>query len=105
MRDILANPPVKWTLERKRKYFDDAKAVVEEIRDANAALAGRFDRLYSHWSKLNLGTARAPQAVRRPRSVASALDQTKIDLRRKALDELVKVIKKALQEANSTPSR
>jgi guanosine-3',5'-bis(diphosphate) 3'-pyrophosphohydrolase len=105
LRDILANPPVKWSLERKQKYFDDAKAVVEETRVANAALAGRFDRLYSHWSKVNLGKVKTPRAVRRPRSVASEPNQIKVDLRRKAFDEAVKIIKKALEEAHLPPSR
>lgn len=48
LRDILASPPAEWTLARRREYFDWAKKVVDEVRDANARLARRFDQLYRH---------------------------------------------------------
>jgi guanosine-3',5'-bis(diphosphate) 3'-pyrophosphohydrolase len=32
LRDILASPPAKWSLARRRKYFDWAKRVVDELR-------------------------------------------------------------------------
>jgi guanosine-3',5'-bis(diphosphate) 3'-pyrophosphohydrolase len=46
LRDILASPPADWTLARQQEYFDWAKEVVDEVRDANPRLARRFDRLY-----------------------------------------------------------
>jgi guanosine-3',5'-bis(diphosphate) 3'-pyrophosphohydrolase len=46
VRDILANPPADWTLERRREYFDWAKSVVDQVRTANPKLARRFDQLY-----------------------------------------------------------
>ncbi len=46
LRDIIASPPSDWSLERKRKYFDWAKEVVDQIRGANAKLERRFDQLY-----------------------------------------------------------
>ena len=46
LRDILASPPAEWSSERKREYFDWAKAVVDQVRGANPTLERRFDRLY-----------------------------------------------------------
>lgn len=46
VRDVLANPPVDWTLERRREYFDWAKSVVDQVRGANPKLERRFDQLY-----------------------------------------------------------
>ena len=48
LQDILAHPPVHWSLERKREYFDWAKAVVDNIRGAHAGLEGLFDQVYLH---------------------------------------------------------
>jgi guanosine-3',5'-bis(diphosphate) 3'-pyrophosphohydrolase len=46
VRDVLANPPADWTLERRREYFDWAKSVVDQVRGANLKLERRFDQLY-----------------------------------------------------------
>jgi GTP diphosphokinase / guanosine-3',5'-bis(diphosphate) 3'-diphosphatase len=46
LRDILASPPVGWSLERKRDYFDWAKTVVDQVRGANSRLERKFDQLY-----------------------------------------------------------
>jgi guanosine-3',5'-bis(diphosphate) 3'-pyrophosphohydrolase len=46
LRDILANPPARWSLERKREYFDWAKTVVDRVRGTNARLERRFDEVY-----------------------------------------------------------
>lgn len=46
LRDILARPPQRWSVERKRQYFDWAKDVVDEIRGTHPALEARFDSLY-----------------------------------------------------------
>ena len=46
VRDILAGAPKGWSLRRQQEYFDWAKAVVDEVRDANPRLARRFDALY-----------------------------------------------------------
>src|ERR1051325_1616351 len=35
LRDVRARPPAKWDLERKREYFQWAKAVVDRLRGAN----------------------------------------------------------------------
>ena len=47
LRDILANPPADWPLERKQEYFDWAKRVVDQIRDVSPELAEKFDQLYA----------------------------------------------------------
>ena len=46
LQDILARPPVKWNLERKREYFEWAKAVIDQIRGTNANLETLFDEIY-----------------------------------------------------------
>ena len=46
LQDILAHPPADWSDERKRQYFDWAKAVVDQVRGASPALETRFDALY-----------------------------------------------------------
>jgi guanosine-3',5'-bis(diphosphate) 3'-pyrophosphohydrolase len=46
LRDILASPPQDWPMERKRKYFDWANRVIDQIRGTNPKLERRFDQLY-----------------------------------------------------------
>jgi guanosine-3',5'-bis(diphosphate) 3'-pyrophosphohydrolase len=46
LRDILAHPPAHWSLDRKRRYFDWARSVVDEVRGTNSRLERRFDGLY-----------------------------------------------------------
>jgi guanosine-3',5'-bis(diphosphate) 3'-pyrophosphohydrolase len=45
--DIDGAPPAGWSLERKREYFDWAKAVVDRLRGTHAALEARFDAEYA----------------------------------------------------------
>jgi guanosine-3',5'-bis(diphosphate) 3'-pyrophosphohydrolase len=52
LRDILASPPADWPLFRKRQYFDWAKEVVDQVRDANPRLAEKFDAAYAQRAKL-----------------------------------------------------
>lgn len=47
VRDVIADPPAGWTLQRKQEYFDWAKEVVDRIRGANPALERAFDEAYS----------------------------------------------------------
>jgi guanosine-3',5'-bis(diphosphate) 3'-pyrophosphohydrolase len=46
LRDIIASPPVDWSLERRQRYFDWAKEVVDEIRGVHGGLERRFDKVY-----------------------------------------------------------
>ena len=41
--DIEGAPPAGWSIERKREYFDWAKAVVDQMRGTHAGLEARFD--------------------------------------------------------------
>jgi guanosine-3',5'-bis(diphosphate) 3'-pyrophosphohydrolase len=48
MRDIVANPPANWPLERKLEYFDWAKAVVDAgLRGVVLKLDQLFDEIYA----------------------------------------------------------
>ena len=46
LRDIVASPPEKWSLERKRAYFDWAKAVVDGLRGTHPELEQIFDEAF-----------------------------------------------------------
>ena len=47
LRAILASPPAHWGIDRKREYFDWAKAVVDGCRGVNARLEQDFDEAYA----------------------------------------------------------
>ena len=47
LRDIASRPPAKWNLRRKRKYFDWAKEVIDELRGTHRKLEGLFDEACS----------------------------------------------------------
>ena len=47
LRDVADSPPDRWTLERRREYFDWAKAVVDRLRGAHAGLEKIFDEAYA----------------------------------------------------------
>ncbi len=47
LQDMIERPPVKWSLERKREYFDWAKAVIDKLRGTNQQLEDLFDEIYS----------------------------------------------------------
>jgi guanosine-3',5'-bis(diphosphate) 3'-pyrophosphohydrolase len=44
LRDVAHNPPASWPLERRRAYFDWARAVVEAIGPAHAGLRKLFEQ-------------------------------------------------------------
>lgn len=46
LRDIASSPPADWSVERKREYFDWAKAVVDGLRGVHPALEHIFDEAY-----------------------------------------------------------
>jgi guanosine-3',5'-bis(diphosphate) 3'-pyrophosphohydrolase len=43
--DIINTPPVDWSSDRKKEYFDWAKAVVDNLRGAHQGLEKDFDEL------------------------------------------------------------
>ena len=47
LRDVATSPPRGWPLERKRAYFDWAKAVIDELPAVNKRLRAAFDEAYS----------------------------------------------------------
>ena len=47
LRDVASSPPRGWPLERKRAYFDWAKAVIDELPSVNKRLRAAFDDAYS----------------------------------------------------------
>lgn len=72
LRDILASPPADWSLTRKQEYFDWAKKVVDQIREANPGLAGKFDELYEQ----RLAISEIDQARRSMTNHAMARDHS-----------------------------
>jgi len=46
LRDIVHAPPAGWPVERRLRYINWARDVVNEIRGTNAALEARFDELF-----------------------------------------------------------
>lgn len=46
LRDLVAIPP-DWTPERKRKYFDDARTVVQAMAHKHPALVKIFEQIYN----------------------------------------------------------
>jgi guanosine-3',5'-bis(diphosphate) 3'-pyrophosphohydrolase len=47
LRDIRATPPAKWSLEKKREYFDWARKVVDALPAVNPQLLAAFDATHS----------------------------------------------------------
>jgi guanosine-3',5'-bis(diphosphate) 3'-pyrophosphohydrolase len=46
LQDMLERPPVKWSLQRKREYFDWAKQVIDQLRGTNRVLEEIFDKIH-----------------------------------------------------------
>ena len=47
LRDVAANPPAEWNLERRMEYFEWAKAVVDGLPQVSAELLGLFNAAYA----------------------------------------------------------
>ena len=47
LRSILASPPMDWSTQRKREYFEWAAQVIAGCRGVNAQLEELFDRAYA----------------------------------------------------------
>ena len=47
LTDVATAPPVTWTIERRREYFDWAKSVIDRLRGVDATLEAAFDRTYA----------------------------------------------------------
>ncbi|MCI0564365.1 MAG: HD domain-containing protein [Nitrososphaera sp.] len=46
LRDVHTSPPADWNLQRRREYFDWAKAVIDRIRGTHSELEDLFDAIY-----------------------------------------------------------
>ena len=51
LRDVSANAPPDWPLERRQVYFDWAKKVIDQVRGVNPNLESIFDLAYSERPK------------------------------------------------------
>jgi GTP diphosphokinase / guanosine-3',5'-bis(diphosphate) 3'-diphosphatase len=51
LRSIISSPPVEWSYERKRQYFDWAKQVVDGLNAPNARLKAEFEKIYSEFDE------------------------------------------------------
>lgn len=47
LRDVVNCPPPEWSLERRRDYFDWARAVIDGLRGVNAGLEAVFDAAFA----------------------------------------------------------
>ena len=47
LRDMADCPPAGWDLDRRREYFDWAKAVIDRLRGVHGPLEAIFDEAYS----------------------------------------------------------
>jgi len=47
LRDVASSPPDRWTLERRREYFDWARRVVDGLPQVNAALLAAFNAAFA----------------------------------------------------------
>jgi GTP diphosphokinase / guanosine-3',5'-bis(diphosphate) 3'-diphosphatase len=48
LRDVAGSPPQGWSLERRREYFDWARAVIDGLRGVDAGLEAVFDAAYAN---------------------------------------------------------
>ena len=47
VRDVAANPPAQWSEQRRREYFEWAKAVVDGLKESHPTLRKLFDKAYA----------------------------------------------------------
>jgi guanosine-3',5'-bis(diphosphate) 3'-pyrophosphohydrolase len=48
LRDVADSPPLEWSLDRRREYFDWGKQVVDQIRGIHPGLEAVFDAAYAN---------------------------------------------------------
>jgi len=58
LRDVAANPPAEWSVERRIEYFEWAKAVVDGLPQVSAELLGLFNAAYA--ARLHRGDRNDP---------------------------------------------
>lgn len=55
LRALATSPPKDWDAQRKREYFEWARAVVAGCRGVNAALEQKFDEAHGVGNKIDAG--------------------------------------------------
>jgi len=53
LRDILSSPPAKWSIKRRREYFEWAGKVVAGMRGTHQGLEKVFDRLLRRGARIH----------------------------------------------------
>jgi GTP diphosphokinase / guanosine-3',5'-bis(diphosphate) 3'-diphosphatase len=52
LESILSSPPAKWDYERKKRYFEWGKQVVDALSSPNALLKAEFERTYRRFEEV-----------------------------------------------------
>jgi GTP diphosphokinase / guanosine-3',5'-bis(diphosphate) 3'-diphosphatase len=52
LRSILFDPPAYWGYERKRKFFDWGKRVLDALSQPNPILKAEFERTYRRFEEV-----------------------------------------------------
>ncbi len=52
LRGVLFSPPVHWSRERKRNYFDWGKRVVDALSQPNPILKAEFEKTYQQFDEV-----------------------------------------------------
>jgi guanosine-3',5'-bis(diphosphate) 3'-pyrophosphohydrolase len=52
LRSILSSPPTHWDYERKRRYFEWAKRVVDGLTAPNPVLKAEFERTFQRFDEV-----------------------------------------------------
>lgn len=52
LRDIVSCPPANWPLERRQRYFDWAREVVNKVRGVHSGLEAIFDAVFLQRPKI-----------------------------------------------------
>jgi GTP diphosphokinase / guanosine-3',5'-bis(diphosphate) 3'-diphosphatase len=53
LRGVLFSPPVHWSRERKRNYFDWGKRVVDALSQPNPILKAEFEKTYQQFDEVS----------------------------------------------------
>jgi hypothetical protein len=52
LQSILTSPPASWDYERKQRYFEWGKKVVDALSSPNPTLKAEFDRTYRRFHEI-----------------------------------------------------
>jgi GTP diphosphokinase / guanosine-3',5'-bis(diphosphate) 3'-diphosphatase len=63
LRAILASPPADWDYERKKKYFDWGKRVVDALSKPDPILKAEFERMFRRFDEVNVRAGNLDRGV------------------------------------------